>query len=66
MIADKLLKKIQESQPKVFVGIKFFDLFMIVPYFKSLGKTYSLLVLFFVLSHWDNGVIIFLLQENRQ
>ena len=52
MIADKLLKKIQDSQPNVFDGIKFFDLFMIVPYFKSLGKTVSLLLLFFVKSHW--------------
>ena len=38
IIADKLLKKIQESQPDVFDGIQFFDLFMIVPYFKSLGN----------------------------
>ena len=37
-VAKELIERIKRSQPDVFEGIKYFDFFTIVPYFKSLGK----------------------------
>lgn len=36
-VAKELIERIKRSQPDVFEGIKYFDFFTIVPYFKSLG-----------------------------
>ena len=37
-VAKELIERIKRSQPDVFEGIKYFDFFTIVPYFKSLGE----------------------------
>ena len=38
-VAKELIERIKRSQPDVFEGIKYFDFFTIVPYFKSLGES---------------------------
>ena len=37
-VAKEMMKKITKSQAEAFQNIKYFDVFTIVPFFKSLGK----------------------------
>ena len=56
-VAKEMIKKISKSQADIFQKtFKYFDVFTIVPFFKSLGRTPSFNVLSFLIHFYFSQV----------
>ena len=57
-VAKEMMKKITKSQAEAFENIKYFDVFTIVPFFKSLGKSSPLIDHSEDLNVWRQPIMI--------